>query len=39
MVLDNKLGITNSTELARGEERISHSYYYEGYTAFRTEEL
>ena len=76
-MMENKLGITSSAELAREEERISkkkavdrspvrdieikhllrnaltteidsrevymkgidHSYYYEGYTTFKTEEL
>ena len=59
MALENKLGLTSSTDLARAEERISkkkaltdevdsrevymkgidHSYYYEGYTTFKAEEL
>lgn len=59
MVMKNKLGITDSAELAREEERISkkkaltaktddremymkgidHSYYYEGYAVYRTDEL
>ena len=59
MALENKLGLTSSTDLARAEERISkkkaltdevdsrevymkgidHSYYYEGYTTFKTEDL
>ena len=75
-MLENKLGLTSSADLAREEERISkkkavelfekgieinhilkealtdeinssevymrgidHSYYYEGYATFRTEEL
>ncbi|MEA2099781.1 MAG: hypothetical protein U9P72_06600 [Campylobacterota bacterium] len=48
MILDNKLGITNQIELAKSEEKISRelfmkgidiSYYYEGYSLFKTEEL
>lgn len=49
MTLENKLGITNQIELAKAEEKISKqaakkffddvSYYYEGYSQFKTEEL
>lgn len=45
MALKNKVGLTSSADLAREEERIGNmkgidrSYYYEGYTAFKTEEL
>ena len=38
-MLENKLGIDNSAELAREEECIAHSYYYEGYTTFKISEL
>lgn len=41
MALENKLGIENSAELAREVymKGIDHSYYYEGYTTYKTEEL
>lgn len=65
-MIENKLGLTDSVELAHEEEKISkkraaellknaltdrindreiymkgidHSYYYEGYATFKTEEL
>lgn len=40
-MLENKLGITSSADLAREVymKGIDHSYYYEGYTAFKTEDL
>lgn len=55
MVLQNKLNIFDTAELARVEEHkylldeindrevymkgIDHSYYYEGYSVYKTQEL
>ena len=46
MALENKLGLTSSAALTDDinsrevyMKGIDHSYYYEGYTTFKTEEL